>query len=94
MLNDVFYDIKVFKGHNEEETIRGLTFSQAITIEQVFLRNKIKFVIKTYDKEKKEEKTGMFSKDCRTWYLTHYNCYGCDHEEVCKNIKSDEAFLH
>ena len=96
-MEDVFYDIKVYEGHDEKETIRGLTSSQAITIEQVFLRSKIKFVIKTYEKEKKEEKTGMFSNDCKTWYLAHHNCYECDHEEICKRIaklKSDEVFLH
>lgn len=70
-MEDVFYDIKVYEGHREQETIRGLTSSQVITIEQIFLRSKIKFIIKTYEKEKKKEKTGMFSDDCKTWYLTH-----------------------
>lgn len=94
-MEDGFYDIKVYEGHREQETIRGLTSSQVIAIEQIFLRSKIKFVIKTYEKEK--EKTGMFSNDCKTWYLTHHNCYGCDCEIMCSNLvklQSDEVFLH
>jgi len=65
-MEDGFYDIKVYEDREEKETIRGLTSSQVITIEQIFLRGKIKFIVKTYEKEKKEEKTGMFSNDCRT----------------------------
>lgn len=94
---DVFYDIKVYEDREEKETIRGLTSSQVTTIEQIFLRGKIKFVVKTYEKEKREGKMGMYSNDCKTWYLTHHNCYGCDHETICERIvklKSDEVFLH
>jgi hypothetical protein len=94
---DVFYDVKVYEDREEKETIRGLTSSQVTTIEQIFLRSKIKFVIKTYETEKKEEKTGMFSNDCKTWYLTHNNCYGCECEKICADLvklKSDKAFLY
>jgi hypothetical protein len=42
------YDIKIFEGQEEQETIRGLTYGQAFVIATVLKRYNIEYLIKGY----------------------------------------------
>jgi len=44
------YDIKVFEGYEEMETIRDLTHTQMIVIRKIFDRHGIKYLVKEVEK--------------------------------------------
>lgn len=49
-INDVF-DIKFYEGNREKETVRGLTYSQALVIKTAMDRLNIKCLVKNLVKE-------------------------------------------